>query len=108
MKTNIKLTKSDIPSHATHPGQLIADEIEFRGVKQKELANLMGIAENILSEIIHAKRNITPTLAIKLENILEVKYSVDKIKIEKKEEILKMKITKKQRNVFASKIFQRA
>jgi len=72
MKTNIKLTKSDIPSHATHPGQLIADEIEFRGIKQKELARQMAIAENILSEIIHATRNITPNLSIKLEEILEI------------------------------------
>ena len=71
----IKLTKNTIPSHATHPGVLIADEVEYRGIKQQELANVMGIASSVLSEIIHGKRNITPELALKFEKALDIDAS---------------------------------
>jgi len=121
MKTNrkpIKLTKDMIPAHATHPGQLIADEIEHRDIKQKDLADAMDISANILSEIIHEKRNITPAIAIKLEKALDidaiywmrlqVKYSIDKIKIEQKEQISKTHLSKRQRGIFSKRVFHHA
>jgi HTH-type transcriptional regulator / antitoxin HigA len=91
-KQTFKQTKDILPAHATHPGQLIADEIEFRELKQKELADTMQIAPNILNEIIHGKRNITAPVALKLEKALgieaiywmrlQVKYDIDSLKIE--------------------------
>ena len=97
MKTNrktIKLTKEMVPANATHPGLLIADELEAGGIKQKDLADRMEIAPNMLSEIIHGKRNITSVLAIKLEMALgidamywmrlQAKYEIDLIKIKLK------------------------
>ena len=72
MKTNIKLTKDILPSHATRPGVLIADELESREMKQAQLAEAMNIAANVLSELIHGKRNITPELALKLEKVLDI------------------------------------
>jgi HTH-type transcriptional regulator/antitoxin HigA len=121
MKTNrkpIKLTKEIIPAHATHPGQLLADEIEYRDIKQKDLADAMDISTNILSELIHEKRNITPAIAMKLEKALDidaiywmrlqVKYYIDKMKIEQKEQIAKAHISKKLRGVFSSRVFHHA
>ncbi len=97
MKTKqktFKLTKDILPAHATHPGQLIADEIEFRELRQKELADTMQIAPNILNEIIHGKRNITAPVALKLEKALDidaiywmrlqVKYDIDSLKLEQR------------------------
>ncbi len=55
-----------------HPGEFIKDELEARGMKQKELCAKMDIAKNVLSEIIHAKRNLTPILALKLEAALGI------------------------------------
>ncbi len=55
-----------------HPGEFIKDELEAREMKQKELAEKMGIAKNILSELIHGKRNLTPDLSLKLEAALGI------------------------------------
>ena len=68
-----KLPANLIPAQATHPGQLIADEIEFRNIRQKDLAGAMGVAPNFINEIIHGKRNITPPIAFKLEFALGIK-----------------------------------
>jgi antitoxin HigA-1 len=56
-----------------HPGEFIKDELEARDWKQQELANKMDVAKNVLSEIIHGKRNLTPALALKLESSLGIK-----------------------------------
>ena len=89
--SNIKLTKETIPSHATHPGILIADEIKYKGMKQKELAIVVGIAPSVLNEIINGKRNLTAELAFKFEKALDidaaywmrlqVRYEIDIIRI---------------------------
>ena len=46
-----------------HPWELLKDELETREMKQVELAKTLGIAKNVMSEIIGGKRNITPELA---------------------------------------------
>lgn len=85
------ITKDTIPAHATHPGILLLDEIEYREIKQKDLANSMHIAPTVLNEIIHGKRNITAELALKLEKTLgidaitwmrlQVKFDIDSLRI---------------------------
>ena len=55
-----------------HPGEFIKDELDARGMKQQELSDNMEIAKNVLSEIIHGKRNLTPVLALKLETALGI------------------------------------
>lgn len=55
-----------------HPGEFIKDELEARGMKQKDLCEKMEIAKNVLSELIHGKRNLTPILALKLETALGI------------------------------------
>lgn len=69
----MKTTAPHIPFEATHPGILINDELEARGdIKQKELAQLLGINPSQLNEIIKGKRPITADLAILLEKSLEI------------------------------------
>ena len=94
-----------IPAKATHPGILIKDEIECIGITQKELALKLGIAPNIVNELIKGKRNITAALAIKLEEILKIdaqywmqlqaQYEIQTIKIRQKNEINKLSISNK-------------
>jgi len=86
-----KITKDIIPSKATHPGLLIADEIKYRGISQKMLAATIQIAPTILNEIIHGHRNLTAILALKLEKALDidantwmrlqVKFDIDSLRI---------------------------
>ena len=39
-----------IPFEPTHPGEVLKDEIEFRGISQKKLAKEMGVSYTVLNE----------------------------------------------------------
>jgi addiction module HigA family antidote len=68
MKTANEIT----PSHIFHPGVVLGEEIEYRGLTRRKVAEDMGIAPTSLSEIISGKRNITTAIAIKIENALGI------------------------------------
>ena len=38
------------PAYPTHPGEIIKDEVEYRGISQRQLAKQMGIANSALNE----------------------------------------------------------
>ena len=65
-------TKKVVPSFATHPGTILADEIEANNFSQIDFANLIDIKRSRLNEIIKGKRPITADLAILLEKALEI------------------------------------
>lgn len=58
-----------------HPGETIADLIEDRGITQKELAQKIGISEEILNDVIHGRRGISKELAMGLERAIDVPCS---------------------------------
>lgn len=60
------------PIIATHPGEVLKDELEARGIKQKDFANELDIAVTQLNEIIKGKRSITPDFAVLLETLLGI------------------------------------
>lgn len=64
--------KNLTPAIATHPGELIKDELKERGITQKQLAQMSGIAESVLSETINGKRNVSLNTALALEKSLEI------------------------------------
>lgn len=67
------MSKKDLtPFVATHPGELIKDELQARKMTQKQLAQLAGIAESVLSEIVNGKRSISINTAIALEKAFEI------------------------------------
>jgi addiction module HigA family antidote len=90
-RDKLKLTKEVIPAHATHPGTLIADELESRRLSQREMAEALEMAPSTLNEIIHGKRNLTSFLALKLEKVLDidaaywmrlqVRYEIDELRL---------------------------
>ena len=53
-----------------HPGELLAEEIEARGMSQRELATLMGRSPQVVSEIVRGRRGISADTAIQLEAAL--------------------------------------
>lgn len=59
-----------IPFEPTHPGEVLKDEIEFRGISQKELAKEMGVSYTILNEILNAKRSLNAEYAMLIEAAL--------------------------------------
>lgn len=64
--------KELIPFEATHPGEMIKDELKERGMTQKQLAEKTGIKPSVLSETINGKRSISLNVAIALEKALDI------------------------------------
>lgn len=60
------------PFEPTHPGSLIKDEIDFRGISQKQLANDMGVSYTVLNDIIRGKRSINPKFALLCERAIDI------------------------------------
>lgn len=58
-------------SKPRHPGRILEKEMNARGSTQQKLASILGISSSQLSEIFKGKRNITATLAVKLEYLWE-------------------------------------
>jgi len=90
MTTTQKLT----PAFATHPGIILADEIEANGFSQIDFAKMIDYKRSQLNEIIKGKRNINAELALLLEKTLGIdadywmeaqkNYDLDKARIEAK------------------------
>ena len=65
------VTKTDAyPDVAIHPGEYLAEEIEARGISQKELARRMGRPLNAVNEIINGKKAITAETALQLVEVM--------------------------------------
>ena len=59
-----------IPFESTHPGEVLKDEIEFRGISQKKLAKEMGVSYTVLNEILNTKRLLNTEYAMLIEAAL--------------------------------------
>ena len=58
---------SDLP---IHPGEILAEELEARGITQRELAAQMGRPPQAINEIIRGKKAMTAETALGLERVL--------------------------------------
>ena len=58
------------PDVAIHPGEYLAEEIEARGISQKELAKRMQRPVNAINEIINGKKSVTAETALQLEAVM--------------------------------------
>ena len=64
-------TKTDAyPDVAIPPGEYLVEEIEARGMSQKELARRMGRPANTINEIVNGKKAITAETALQLEAVI--------------------------------------
>jgi len=60
------------PYIPTHPGEVLKDEIESRGISQRKLAETMKISYTLLNEILNAKRPINTEFALLIEATLDL------------------------------------
>ena len=65
-------SKAQVPFVATHPGELIKDELKERGLTQKKLAEMTGLKASVISETITGKRSVSLNMAIALEKALGI------------------------------------
>lgn len=55
------------PSEPIHPGEMLRDELEARGMSQKKFAAVIGVSYSVLNEVINGKRPINTEYALKIE-----------------------------------------
>jgi len=60
------------PAIAIHPGEILKDELQERGIKQNEFALLTGIPQTQLNEIIKGKRGINADIALIIGKALKM------------------------------------
>jgi len=60
------------PFRPIHPGEILKDEIEYRGMSQNKLAEQMGMDYKMLNNILNAHRPLTTTSAILFEAVLDI------------------------------------
>lgn len=56
----------------THPGEVLKDEIEERGISQRQLADNMGLTYSVVNEILNGRRPLTAKTALMFEAALDV------------------------------------
>lgn len=60
------------PYKPTHPGEVLKDELEFRGISQRSIAKDLGISCSVLNEVLNGKRALNTELAMLLCAALDV------------------------------------
>lgn len=68
----MKIANELIPTIATHPGELLADELEARDITQQTIADKMGVSQAIISQLLHKKRRVSLEMALRLELALDI------------------------------------
>ena len=63
-----------VPARAIHPGEILREELQERGIKQKDFAQVIGVQSTHLNEFIKGKRNLNEDLAMKLERHLGIPF----------------------------------
>lgn len=60
------------PFYQTHPGEVLKDELEARGILQRTLANNMGISYKVLNDILNERRSVSIETALLFEAALGI------------------------------------
>ncbi len=61
-----------VAATATHPGEVLADELEARNMTQRELAEKITVSAAMISAVVKGKKNISLRLALGLEDVLAI------------------------------------
>lgn len=69
----MRITANNLQSFRPyHPGELVKEELECRGIKQKDFAKKFGLSYSTLNEVLNAKRPVTTEFALFLEAALKI------------------------------------
>ncbi|MDO5524166.1 MAG: HigA family addiction module antitoxin [Bacteroidia bacterium] len=55
------------PFEPTHPGEIVKEELEYRGISQKHFAQVVGVSYTMLNDILNGKRPISADFALMFE-----------------------------------------
>ena len=69
------------PYMPTHPGEVLKDELQARGISQKKFSSLIGVSYTMLNEILNGKRPISADMSLLLEatiwNNMQSRYNLE-------------------------------
>lgn len=60
------------PFEPTHPGEILKDEIDCRGITQKRFAEVLDVPYTALNEILNGKRPMSVDFALRVEAALNI------------------------------------
>lgn len=60
------------PYYTTHPGEVLKDEVEYRGISQRSLAEKIGMPYKALNDILNERRPVTVETAMLFEAALNI------------------------------------
>ena len=63
---------NEIKRLPTHPGDVLKEELESRGISQKYYSELIGVSYTMLNEILNGKRPVTTDFALIVEASLGI------------------------------------
>jgi addiction module HigA family antidote len=61
------MSEIGFPFRLVHPGELLKDELEYRGLSQKSVAKQLDIPYTAFNEILNGKRPVTTDFALIIE-----------------------------------------
>jgi len=61
------------PAYTTHPGEVLKEELEYRGISQRKFAAQIDVQYTLLNEIVNAKRAVNTPFAMLVEAALWIK-----------------------------------
>ncbi len=67
------ITNDITPAIAIHPGFILKEELEERGISQKKFAKIVDMPYTQLNEILNEKRPVSADLALAIEVALGIK-----------------------------------
>ena len=71
-KTSNNKKTADMNRITTHPGDVLKEELEARGISQKKFSEVLSIPYTQLNEILNAKRPVTTDFALMMEAALGI------------------------------------
>jgi len=60
------------PAYSTHPGEVLKEELEYRGISQRKFAAQIGVQYTLLNEIVNTKRAVNAPFAMLVEAALGI------------------------------------
>ena len=60
------------PHIPTHPGDVLKEEIESRGISQRRFAEMLGVSYSQVNGILNGKRPVTPDFALLVEAAMSI------------------------------------
>ena len=71
--TDNKMVANNLePHYLTPPGEVIKEELEFRGISQRRLAAEIGVPVSQLNEVLNTKRPLNAEMALLIEQALGI------------------------------------